>query len=109
MIGLVLSFGDGWKIIGCQQEMTGNNILSRTCHQILSHNLQSQLSLERERVKGKLMDVRRKGYFGSEVKVKSSNHFVPVPKTWKDEGRGKLVDEIGMIYDVTQSGLNDAV
>ena len=49
------------------------------------------------------MDMRRKDYFGSETEVKSLNHFFPVPKTWKEGGGFR------MVYDATQSGLNDAV
>ena len=52
-------------------------------------------------MKGELMDVRRKGYFGSEVEVKSLTHFPPIPKTWKEEGGKKLVDDIRMVYDAT--------
>ena len=63
----------------------------------------------KERVKGKLVDVRRKGYFGSEAEVKSLTHFFPVPKIWK-EGEGvNLVDGIRMAYDATQSKPNAAV
>ena len=41
--------------------------------------------------------------------VKSLTHFFPVSKTWKGEVAEKRVDKIRMIYDATQSGLNDAV
>ena len=60
-------------------------------------------------MKGKLVDVRRKGYFGSEAEVKSLTHFFPVPKTWKEEEGVNLVDEIRIVYDATQSGLHAAV
>ena len=63
----------------------------------------------KERMKGKLMDVRRKGYFGSKAEVKSLTPFFHFPKTWKEEGGVKVVDEIRMVYDATQSGLNAVV
>ena len=55
------------------------------------------------------MDVRRKGYFCLEAEMKALTHFFPSPKTWKKEGGVQLVDEMRMVYDATQSGLNGAV
>ena len=60
-------------------------------------------------MKDKILNVRRKGYFGSESKVKLLTYFFPVSKTWKEEGGENLVDEIRMVYDATQSGLDDTV
>ena len=47
------------------------------------------------------MNVRRKGYCGSNAEMESLTHFFPIPKTWKEEGGETLADEIRMVYDAT--------
>ena len=47
------------------------------------------------------MNVRGEGYCGSKTEVESLTHFFPIPKTWKEEGGEKLVDEFRMVYDAT--------
>ena len=62
-----------------------------------------------EKVKKKLAKVLSRGYISLSSEVKSLTHFFPVPKTWKVVASKWVPDDIRMVYDATQLGLNKAV
>ena len=61
------------------------------------------------RVKEKLRKVIDREYITPCDKVESLTRFFPVSKTYLEVNGKKDIDDIRMVYDITRSGLNEAV